>query len=153
MRAFGPVLARYEIKPVSTLRQGFHESGDTGCGSLGTRWPKKPRFVPSPWWKSAAVRSSGISSKIYASHGINDFIVCCGYKGWLIKLNIFANYMVHSSDVTVDIRNNHIEFHQSYAEPWRVTLVDTGENTMTGGRAEARRAAPCRRGAVLPDLW
>ncbi len=71
--------------------------------------------------------------KTYSVHGINDFIVCCGYKGYLIK-EYFANYFLHMSDVTFDIARNHMEVHQRYAEPWKVTLVDTGETTLTGGR-------------------
>jgi glucose-1-phosphate cytidylyltransferase len=71
--------------------------------------------------------------KIYSNHGVNDFIVCCGYKGYVIK-EYFANYFLHMSDVTFDIHHNRMEVHQRHAEPWRVTLVDTGENTMTGGR-------------------
>ncbi|WP_137862397.1 MULTISPECIES: glucose-1-phosphate cytidylyltransferase [unclassified Sphingomonas] len=103
------------------------------AGGLGTRLAEETSVRPKPMVEVGGRPIIWHIMKIYASHGINDFIVCCGYKGWLIK-EYFANYMVHSSDVTVDIRNNHIEFHQSYAEPWRVTLVDTGENTMTGGR-------------------
>ena len=71
--------------------------------------------------------------KIYSAHGINDFIVCCGYKGNLIK-EYFANYFLHMSDVTFDMQKNEMQVHQRYAEPWRVTLVDTGDATMTGGR-------------------
>ena len=71
--------------------------------------------------------------KIYSHHGINDFILCCGYKGYVIK-EYFANYFLHMSDVTFDMCNNSMEVHQHSAEPWRVTLVDTGEQTMTGGR-------------------
>jgi len=71
--------------------------------------------------------------KIYSHHGINDFVVCCGYKGYVIK-EYFANYFLHTSDVTFDISNNSMEVHHRNAEPWRVTLVDTGEDTMTGGR-------------------
>jgi len=71
--------------------------------------------------------------KIYSCHGINDFIICCGYKGYVIK-EYFANYFLHMSDVTFDIQRNSMEVHQHYAEPWRVTLVDTGDETMTGGR-------------------
>jgi glucose-1-phosphate cytidylyltransferase len=76
--------------------------------------------------------------KIYAAHGINDFVVCCGYRGYMIK-EYFANYFLHVSDVTVDMAANKVEVHESSAEPWRVTLVDTGEDTNTGGRL--RRAA------------
>jgi glucose-1-phosphate cytidylyltransferase len=71
--------------------------------------------------------------KSYSAHGIHDFVICCGYKGYVIK-EYFANYFLHMSDVTFDIRNNKMEVHQQSAEPWRVTLVDTGEETMTGGR-------------------
>lgn len=71
--------------------------------------------------------------KIYAAHGANDFIVCCGYKGYYIK-EYFANYFLHNSDVTIDLSANRIEVHEQRSEPWRVTLVDTGEHTMTGGR-------------------
>jgi glucose-1-phosphate cytidylyltransferase len=71
--------------------------------------------------------------KVYASHGVNDFIICCGYKGYVIK-EYFANYFLHMSDVTFDMSNNQMEVHFKKAEPWRVTLVDTGDNTLTGGR-------------------
>jgi glucose-1-phosphate cytidylyltransferase len=71
--------------------------------------------------------------KIYSAHNINEFIICCGYKGYILK-EFFANYFLHTSDVTFDVRNNRAEFHHSNAEPWKVTLVDTGDNTMTGGR-------------------
>jgi glucose-1-phosphate cytidylyltransferase len=71
--------------------------------------------------------------KSYSSHGVNDFVICCGYKGYIIK-EYFANYFLHMSDVTFDIANNAMEVHQRNAEPWRVTLVDTGETTQTGGR-------------------
>ena len=77
--------------------------------------------------------------KIYSHHGINDFVICCGYKGYIIK-EYFANYFLHTSDVTFDMRNNSMKVHQQNAEPWRVTLIDTGEETMTGGRL--RRVAP-----------
>ena len=71
--------------------------------------------------------------KTYSHHGINDFVICCGYKGYVIK-EYFANYFLHMSDVTFDMQNNKMEVHQRHAEPWRVTLVDTGADTMTGGR-------------------
>ena len=71
--------------------------------------------------------------KLYSHHGINDFVVCCGYKGYVIK-EYFANYFLHMSDVTFDISTNTMEVHERHAEPWRVTLVDTGEDTLTGGR-------------------
>jgi glucose-1-phosphate cytidylyltransferase len=71
--------------------------------------------------------------KIYSQHGINDFIICCGYRGYVIK-EFFANYFLHMSDATFDMRNNEVKIHASVAEPWRVTLVDTGDSTGTGGR-------------------
>jgi len=71
--------------------------------------------------------------KTYSAHGIHDFIICCGYKGYVIK-EYFANYFLHSSDVTFDMQNNKMEVHERHAEPWRVTLVDTGDDTLTGGR-------------------
>ena len=77
--------------------------------------------------------------KLYSAHGVNDFIICCGYKGYMIK-EYFANYFLYSSDVTFDMTSNTMEVHQRHAEPWRVTLVDTGEKTMTGGRL--KRVAP-----------
>ncbi len=76
--------------------------------------------------------------KMYSAHGINEFVVCCGYKGYLIK-EYFANYFLHTSDVTFDMQNNQMEVHQRFAEPWKVTLVDTGDNTMTGGRLKRVR--------------
>src|SRR5690606_32467080 len=71
--------------------------------------------------------------KLYAFHGVHDFIICCGYKGYMIK-EYFANYFIHNSDITFDLKNNKMEIHQNSAEPWKVTVVDTGEETMTGGR-------------------
>ena len=76
--------------------------------------------------------------KIYSHYGINDFVICCGYRGYVIK-EYFANYFLHSSDVTFDLANNNIEVHQQFAEPWRVTLVNTGETTQTGGRLKQVR--------------
>src|SRR4029079_9551261 len=76
--------------------------------------------------------------KIYSAHGVNDFVICCGYKGYVIK-EYFTNYALHHADVTVELANNSIEFHARRAEPWRVTLVDTGEETMTGGRLKRVR--------------
>src|SRR3546814_1718990 len=71
--------------------------------------------------------------KIYSHHGIKDFVICCGYKGYVIK-EYFANYFLHMSDVTFDMTNNRMDVHHQHAEPWRVTLVDTGDTTLTGGR-------------------
>jgi glucose-1-phosphate cytidylyltransferase len=76
--------------------------------------------------------------KIYSTYGVNEFIVCLGYKGYLIK-EYFANYFLHTADVTLDLRNNSVEVHQNWSEPWRITLVETGAETMTGGRLKAIR--------------
>src|SRR5688572_7438873 len=81
--------------------------------------------------------------KIYSAHGINDFVICCGFKGYVIK-EYFANYFLHMSDVTFDLQSNAMEVHERKAEPWRVTLVDTGDETATGGRL--KRVAPHLRG-------
>ena len=75
---------------------------------------------------------------LHSQHGINDFIICCGYKGYMIK-EYFANYFLHMSDVTFDMQGNRMEVHESVAEPWRVTLIDTGDNTGTGGRLAGRQ--------------
>ena len=85
--------------------------------------------------------------KMYAAHGVNDFIICLGYKGYVIK-EYFANYFLHMSDVTFDMANNRMEVHHRHAEPWRVTLVDTGESTMTGGTPAPRAGIPGARPAV-----
>jgi glucose-1-phosphate cytidylyltransferase len=74
--------------------------------------------------------------KIYSSHGVNDFVICLGYKGYLIK-EYFANYFLHTADVTLDLQTNRVEVHQNWSEPWRITLVETGHDTMTGGRLKA----------------
>ena len=76
--------------------------------------------------------------KMYSHHGLNDFVICCGYKGYVIK-EYFANYFLHMSDVTFDMRFNQMNVHSGYAEPWRVTLVNTGDHTMTGGRLKQVR--------------
>ena len=79
--------------------------------------------------------------KIFSAHGVNEFVICLGYKGYLIK-EYFANYMVHSSDVTIDLTTNRLEVHANHAEPWKVTLVDTGLESQTGGRLK-RVGSPC----------
>ena len=91
--------------------------------------------------------------KIYSSHGINDFIVCLGYKGYVIK-EYFANYFLHQSDVTFDLRDNRMQvLHQASAEPWTVTLIDTGEETQIGGRIKRILPYVGDRRGLLPDLW
>lgn len=103
------------------------------AGGLGTRISEETHLKPKPMIEVGGKPMLWHIMKMYSSHGINDFIVCCGYKGYIIK-EYFANYFLHMSDVTFDMINNKMEVHQQSAEPWRVTLVDTGEDTLTGGR-------------------
>jgi glucose-1-phosphate cytidylyltransferase len=103
------------------------------AGGLGTRLTEETTAKPKPMVEIGGKPILWHIMKIYSSYGINDFIICLGYKGYIIK-EYFANYFLHTSDVTFDMVNNKMDIHQNYAEPWRVTLVDTGENTMTGGR-------------------
>jgi glucose-1-phosphate cytidylyltransferase len=103
------------------------------AGGLGTRLSEETGLRPKPMVEVGGRPILWHILKIYSQHGINDFIICCGYKGYLIK-EYFANYFLHTSDVTFDMQENRMEVHQSVAEPWRVTLVDTGDNAGTGGR-------------------
>jgi glucose-1-phosphate cytidylyltransferase len=103
------------------------------AGGLGTRISEETTTRPKPMIEIGGKPILWHILKMYSHHGINDFIICCGYKGYVIK-EYFANYFLHMSDVTFDMSNNSMEVHQRKAEPWRVTLVDTGEDTMTGGR-------------------
>jgi len=103
------------------------------AGGLGTRISEESSSRPKPMIEVGGKPILWHIMKIYSHYGVNDFIICCGYKGYVIK-EYFANYFLHMSDVTFDMQNNSMEVHQGFAEPWRVTLVDTGENTMTGGR-------------------
>lgn len=103
------------------------------AGGLGTRISEETSVRPKPMVEIGGKPILWHILKMYSSHGINDFIICCGYKGYVIK-EYFANYFLHMSDVTFDMGHNKMEVHQRYAEPWRVTLIDTGETSMTGGR-------------------
>lgn len=103
------------------------------AGGLGTRISEETHLKPKPMVEIGGKPILWHIMKIYAAHGINDFVICCGYKGYVIK-EYFANYFLHMSDVTFDMASNSMEVHHRKAEPWRVTLVDTGENTQTGGR-------------------
>jgi len=103
------------------------------AGGLGTRISEESASRPKPMIEVGGKPIIWHIMKMYAAHGINEFIVCCGYKGYVIK-EYFANYFLHQSDVTIDLANNSIEVHHKKAEPWKVTLVDTGEETQTGGR-------------------
>ncbi len=103
------------------------------AGGLGTRISEESQLRPKPMVEIGGRPILWHILKLYAAHGVNDFIICLGHKGYVIK-EYFANYFLHMSDVTFDIGRNSMEVHERHAEPWRVTLVDTGESTMTGGR-------------------
>ena len=103
------------------------------AGGLGTRISEETHLKPKPMIEIGGLPILWHILKIYSAHGVNDFVICCGYKGYLIK-EYFANYFLHMSDVTFDMSKNTMEVHQKKAEPWRVTLVDTGDDTQTGGR-------------------
>jgi len=103
------------------------------AGGRGTRISEETHLKPKPMIEIGGRPLLWHIMKIYSAHGIDDFVICCGYKGYLIK-EYFANYVLHMSDVTFDMARNTMEVHQQHAEPWRVTLVDTGDDTMTGGR-------------------
>jgi glucose-1-phosphate cytidylyltransferase len=103
------------------------------AGGLGTRLSEETSLRPKPMVEIGGRPILWHIMKMYSSHGINDFVICCGYKGYVIK-EYFANYFLHMSDVTFNMRENRMEVHHKRAEPWNVTLVDTGESSMTGGR-------------------
>ena len=109
------------------------------AGGLGTRLSEETSLRPKPMVEVGGRPILWHIMKTYSHYGINDFIVCLGYKGYLIK-EYFSNYYLHASDVTIDILNNKMEMHRNISEPWRITLVDTGPDTMTGGRL--KRVAP-----------
>lgn len=109
------------------------------AGGLGTRLSEETSLKPKPMVEIGGMPILWHILKIYSSHGINDFIICAGYKGYVIK-EYFANYFLHMSDVTFDMSNNTMEVHHKKAEPWKVTIIDTGDETMTGGRI--KRVAP-----------
>lgn len=108
------------------------------AGGLGTRISEESHLKPKPMIEIGGKPIIWHILKIYSAHGINDFVICLGYRGYVVK-EYFANYFLHSSDVTFDMQNNRMEVHEKHAEPWRVTLVDTGENTATGGRLKRVR--------------
>lgn len=108
------------------------------AGGLGTRISEETHLKPKPMVEIGGKPILWHILKIYSAHGINEFIICCGYKGYVIK-EYFANYFLHTSDVTFDMQLNTMEVHHKTAEPWKITLVDTGETTMTGGRLKCVR--------------
>jgi glucose-1-phosphate cytidylyltransferase len=109
------------------------------AGGMGSRLSEETSLRPKPMLEIGGRPILWHIMKLYAAHGVNDFIICCGYKGYVIK-EYFANYFLHMSDVTFDIEHNQMEVHQRFAEPWRVTLVDTGIATHTGGRLKRVKA-------------
>ena len=108
------------------------------AGGLGTRISEETHLKPKPMIEIGGKPILWHIMKVYSAHGVNDFVICCGYKGYVIK-EYFANYFLHMSDVTFDMEQNKMEVHERNAEPWRVTLVDTGEDTLTGGRLKRVR--------------
>lgn len=109
------------------------------AGGFGTRISEESALKPKPMVEVGGKPMLWHIMKIFTAHGINDFIICCGYKGYMIK-EYFANYFLHMSDVTFDIKNNNMKVHQNNAEPWKVTLIDTGDKTATGGRLKRVRS-------------
>jgi len=103
------------------------------AGGLGTRLSEETSVKPKPMVEIGGKPILWHIMKMYSTHGVNDFVICCGYKGYVIK-EYFANYFLHQSDITFDMKTNSMEVHQERAEPWTVTLVDTGDDSMTGGR-------------------
>jgi glucose-1-phosphate cytidylyltransferase len=103
------------------------------AGGLGTRLSEETVLKPKPMVEIGGRPILWHIMKIFSAHGINDFVICCGYKGYVIK-EYFANYLLHNSNVTIDLENDSIELHHNHAEPWRVSLVDTGDKSGTGGR-------------------
>lgn len=109
------------------------------AGGFGTRISEESHLRPKPMIEIGGKPILWHIMKMYSAHGVNDFIICLGYKGYIIK-EYFSNYFLHMSDVTFDMARNHMEVHHNHAEPWRVTLVDTGEHSMTGGRLKRVKA-------------
>ncbi len=109
------------------------------AGGSGTRISEETNLRPKPMIEIGGKPILWHIMKTYSSHGINEFIICCGYKGYIIK-EFFNNYFLHQSDVTFNMQDNSMKVHQNLAEPWKVTLVDTGEDTMTGGRLKRVRS-------------
>lgn len=108
------------------------------AGGLGTRLSEETVVRPKPMVEIGGMPILWHIMKIYSAHGFNDFVICLGYKGYIIK-EYFANYFLHQSDVTIDLSTNQVQVHDSYAEPWKITLVDTGKDSMTGGRIKRIR--------------
>ena len=103
------------------------------AGGLGSRISEETITRPKPLIEIAGKPLLWHIMKIYSSYGLNDFIICCGYKGYLIK-EYFTNYYLHTTDITVDVRTNKVKVHKKNTEPWKITLIDTGQNSLTGDR-------------------
>lgn len=108
------------------------------AGGLGTRLGEETAVRPKPMVEVGGMPIIWHIMKIYSAYGVNDFIICLGYKGYIIK-EFFANYFLHTSDVTIDLTDNRMDVHEKWGEPWRITMVETGADTMTGGRLKAVR--------------
>jgi glucose-1-phosphate cytidylyltransferase len=108
------------------------------AGGYGTRLSEHTTVVPKPLVEIGGRPILWHIMKLYSHHGLNEFVICCGYKGWVIK-DYFLNYFAHEGDFTIDLQQNRIENHRNGSEPWRITLIDTGEKTMTGGRLKRVR--------------
>ena len=121
------------------------------AGGLGSRISEETHLKPKPMVEIGGKPILWHIMKIYSAHGVQDFIICVGYKGYVIK-EYFANYFLHMSDVTFDMEKNVMQVHQRNAEPWKVTVIDTGETSMTAGRPEKGRKVSGRR-PVLFHLW
>ena len=108
------------------------------AGGLGTRLGEETSLRPKPMVEVGGMPILWHIMKIYSAHGVNDFVICLGYKGYMIK-EFFANYFLHAADVTIDLAQNSLEVHEKRSEPWKITLVETGADTQTGGRLKAVR--------------
>src|SRR6186713_660534 len=108
------------------------------AGGLGTRISEESHLRPQPMIEIGGKPILWHIMKVFSSHGINEFVICLGYKGYVIK-EYFANYFIHTSDVTIELAKNNVEVHHRHAEPWKVTLIDTGQMTATGGRLKRVR--------------
>jgi glucose-1-phosphate cytidylyltransferase len=126
-------------KPPTLLDTGANMKAVILAGGLGSRLGEETSVRPKPMVEIGGMPILWHIMKIYSAAGINDFIICLGYKGYVIK-EFFANYFLHTANITLDLRKNSMEVHQNWSEPWRVTLVETGSKTMTGGRLKAIRS-------------
>ena len=120
------------------MKKWIRHEGSNSTGGLGTRISEETHLKPKPMIEIGGKPILWHIMKIYSYYNVNEFIICCGYKGYIIK-EYFSNYFLHMSDVTFDMKTNQMRVHFQKSEPWKVTLIDTGENTMTGGRLKRVR--------------